>query len=446
VLDFEQAARSWAEEFPAFEARLGGRWPEWARLRRREALDRFADLGFPTTRREEWRHTNVTPIARTPFVAGGGAGTAERSSLDAHPLAGMPGSRLVFVDGELAPGLSEVRGLPEGVRVLGLAEAVSSEPELVEPWLDAEALLEDQAFPALNAAFLQDGAVVLVPDGTVVEDPVHLLFLSTSPSEATASHTRSLVLAGRSSQVTVVESHAAAAGGTYLTNAVTEIRAAENAGVDHYRVQTESRSAYHLATLAARQQRNSRVASHVFSLGAVLARSDVRVVFEGEGAEATLDGLYLVSGDQHSDNQTTVDHAVPRCRSEEVYRGILDGRGQGVFNGRVIVRPDAQKTEAHQSNRNLLLSDDVQAHTKPQLEINADDVKCSHGATIGRLDRDAVFYLRSRGLGEIEARRLLTAAFARVITDRVRVESLGESLDREIHRRLDAHGDDEVPA
>jgi Fe-S cluster assembly protein SufD len=448
---------------------------------RQAAIARFAALGFPTTRQEEWRYTNLAPLARAAFqraparIVGGGA-----TSLSAAPVAGAPrlgpgavarwsfdaAATLVFVDGQFAPELSTGAAgegpLPPGILVTSLAAVLAREPRRVTPWLGRHTSFQDQPFVALNTAFLHDGAVVLLPRGAVLERPVHLLYLSTPfpvapvrrsrhagssagaravaaakpavPAPATVSYPRNLIVAGEGSQLTVVETYAGE--GAYFTCGVTELIAGPGAVVDHYKVQRESREAYHLATLQVYGDRASAISSHSISLGGGLVRNDVNALLDGEGIDCILNGLYLADGRQLVDNHMRVEHAKPHCASHELYKGILDGKARTVFNGLIHVHPGAQKTDAKQSNRNLLLSADAIANSNPRLEIFADDVRCTHGSTVGQLDADAVFYLRSRGIGEAAARSLLTYAFASDIVARIKVEAVRHDLEEYLFARL----------
>lgn len=399
----------------------------WFDALRENASERWTALGFPSTHEEEWRFTNVAPIAKMPLRP------ASRGVRLYQFEAGLPGAahQLVFVNGGFSRELSSGRNLPAGVEVLSLAEALRTMPATVEPYLARQADFTGHAFVALNTAHLEDGAFIRIPRGVVVEAPIHLVFLASDG----VSHPRALVTAGANSQVTLVESYLGQPGEPYFTNAVTEIVSGENAVVDHYRLQLERADAFHVSTLEVRQGRNAIFSSHSFSFGGALVRNDVNSVLE-EGAECTLNGLYLADGRQHVDNHTAIDHAKPHGSSHELYKGILDGRATAVFNGKIYVRQDAQKTDARQTNKNLVLSEDAVINTKPELQIWADDVRCTHGATIGQLDAEAIFYLQSRGIGKNEARDLLTQAFARDIIERVRVEPLRDRLEKILHERL----------
>ncbi len=399
---------------------------EVVRRLRAEAAERFGALGFPTTREEEWRFTNVAPVARTRFVRPAAADhRALAAELAVHHLPGA--CEIVFVDGRHAPELS-ARDLPAGLTVESLAALLAREPETVAAVLGRKATFENQPFLALSTALFEDGAVVRVAPRAVVETPLHLIFWSTGAAEPTASFPRTLILAGEASQATIIERFAGRAGATYLTCPVTELVAGPAAVVDHYKLQKESAAAFHLSGVAIETARAANVSTHSFSLGGAIVRHDIRAGLAGEGSVATMNGLYLVVDRQLVDTHMRVDHRAPHCDSHELYKGVLDGRARAVFSGRIHVHPGAQKTDAKQTNRNLLLSDEAVANSQPQLEIYADDVKCTHGSTVGQLDDEAVFYLRSRGIGLEAARSLLTYAFAADLVERVKFEPLRREL------------------
>lgn len=406
--------------------------PEWMGRLRRAAYERFSALGFPTTKDEEWKYTNVSPISKTAFA---------RAPLDGFRPRGedLPdlscGARLVFVNGRFAPELSTL-GAEDGVQVYSLAAALKDGRAAVEAHLARYASFEKQAFVALNTALAEDGALVEIGKDAALERPVHLVFWTSAGEAPVAVHPRVLILAARGSQAAVIEHYLGTPGTRYFTNAVTEAVLGPGAVLDHNRIQDESELAYHVATFQAVQDRDSVLRSHNVAFGASLSRNDINSVLDAEGAEAVLNGLFLVDGDRHADFHTLLDHAKPHCTSHELYKGILDGRGVGVFNGKIIVRKDAQKTNAIQSNRNLLLSPDAVINTKPQLEIFADDVRCTHGATVGQMDREALFYLRSRGIPAAAAREMLTLAFAGEVLDEMRWEPLKERLTAELHQIL----------
>jgi Fe-S cluster assembly protein SufD len=424
------ARESYAAAFERFAAQQDGKGPSWLAPLRRAAISRFHEVGFPTRHDEEWRFTNPAPLAEATFSLAGrdrSAVTPERLRPFIFPA--LSGAQLVFVNGVYAPELSRLQALPPGVQVRSLAEALAIEPALVEPHLARHAGSEQQAFVALNTAFLSDGASVSIPRNAVVETPIHLLYVASATGEPTVSHPRTLLVAGENSQATVIEHYLGLEESIYFTNAVTEVVLAENAVLDHYKLQQESRQAFHVATMQVRLERSSNFASHSIALGGGFVRNDVNALLGAEGIECTLNGLYLADGRRLIDNHTVIDHAMPHCDSHELYKGILDGRAHGVFNGKIFVRQDAQKTDAKQTNKTLLLSEDAQINTKPQLEIFADDVKCTHGATVGQLDAEALFYLRTRGIGERDARNLLIYAFASDIISRIKVEPIRAQLD-----------------
>ncbi len=410
--------------------------PAWLAAARAKALERFLVRGFPTTREEDWRFTSVAPIARATFTAAPEREAAAVSAreVDALTFAGHDGPRLVFVDGRLAPGLSTSDGAP-GVEIRALREV---EPARLEELFSRQAAPEG-VFALLNTALFADGAFVSASPGVAATVPVHVAFLSTGGTGApTASHPRLVVHAARGSQLTIVESYGGRDGARYLTNAVTDVVAEDGAVLDHYKLQRESTAAWHVGTTTFRQGRSSSVSSHSIALGAALARSDVDQAFRGEGGECVLNGLFMAAGDQHLDTHTRIDHAHPHCTSRELYKGVLDGRARGVFVGRVLVRPGASKTDAQQTNKNLLLSREALVDSLPQLEILTDDVKCKHGSTTGQLDPTALFYLRSRGIAEAAARSLLVYAFASDLVVRVKVKALRASLERYLQSHLPA--------
>jgi Fe-S cluster assembly protein SufD len=422
---------TYEQVFAALRASGG---PSWLPALRRTAMDRFNALGFPTTRNEDWHFTSVTPIAERVFkVAPVRSGPATLSPADVAALVigDADWHRLVFVNGRFEASLSAFAGLPAEVRVTTLAEALKESPEFVAEHLGKLAGSETHTFTALNTAFAQDGVVIHVPGGQVVEAPVHIVHIADSRAAGAGIHPRLLVVAEALSQLTIVESFASTGslGAAYLTNTVAEIEVGNGARVDHYKIQRESTEAFHVGTTQVRQGRDSVYHSFSYAAGAALSRTNVYTQLDGENAETRLNGLYLIDGTQHADHQTFVEHLAPGCASRELYKGILDGSSHGVFNGKVYVAPVAQKTDGKQTNHALLLSDQARVDTKPQLEIFADDVKCTHGATVGRLDQDALFYMKSRGLGADNARALLTYAFAAEVLETIGVDALREGLE-----------------
>jgi Fe-S cluster assembly protein SufD len=421
-----------------FEKDFTNEGPSWIQDIRKKGIESFANLGYPTSRQEAWKYTSVKPIAEISFKRATPSGSSEITAdkLMSLPFGILDAIRIVFVNGHYAPKLSSISALPKGVKIESLAQVLKEDPHSVEPHLTRHATYKDHPFVALNTAFIEDGAFIFLPVGTILEKPIHLLFISQPNGEATVSYPRNLVIAQEASQAAIVESYVGWENNLYFTNAVTEIVAADSAFIDHYKLQQESQKAFHLASVAIHQGRESNYNSHSISLGGGLTRNEISTVLDAEGAECLLNGLYLVSDRQHVDNQTSIDHVKPHCTSLEIYKGILDGSAQGVFNGKILVRPDAQKTQARQTNNNLILSNDALVNTKPLLEIYNNDVKCNHGATIGRLDENQIFYLRSRGISEARARSLLTYAFASDIIGRMKIESLKTRLQEFIFAQL----------
>jgi Fe-S cluster assembly protein SufD len=439
--------RRWGAEMPQ---PLDSYITEWERTRelrkidgrlthiREEALHRFLSVGFPTTHDEEWRFTSVAPIVERTFRVASSVTDVSDIEVSRFRLPIATAAELVFVNGRYAPAVSRTAMLPAPSRVDTLASLRSIHVEEIESHLGRIAQFERHPFVALNTAFLDDGAVVQVPAGTVVNGPIHLLFLTTGAidGQRLIAHPRVLMILGENSQASVVETYAGPGGAQYFTNAVTEIVLGQNAVLDHYKLQYEGAESYHVGATFVLTSRNATCASHSISIGGALVRNDVVAVLNGEGVECTLNGLYAADAQRLVDNHTTIDHARPHCGSREVYKGVLAERARGVFNGKIIVRPDAQKTDAKQTNRALLLSEDAQINTKPQLEIFANDVKCTHGAAVGQLDDDALFYLRSRGLSEAVARRILIHAFAADVLNRLPLVPVRVEIESRLQRQL----------
>lgn len=436
-------AEAWADAFEAVRRTA----PDAIAGPRRRAFERFTALGMPTTRLEAWRFTNVAPIADTAFTL---AEPAEREAAKAfaaaHALPGV-GAGLTFVNGRHVAPASDVSGLPAGVDVASLADVLASDAggetrAAVESRLASCADFENEAFTALNTALLHDGAVVRVPAGAVVEQPIQLLFVTSPPpgGEPVTTHPRVLIVVGENARVRIAESHGGGGRSPYLTNTVAEVVAGPGAVVDHYKVIRESPAGHHVGALRVRLGRGANFSSHAITLGGAIVRHDAHARLDGEGAECTLNGLYLADGRRLVDNHTTIHHAKPRCSSHELYKGILDGDARAVFNGKIVVALDAQKTDAKQTNKALLLSEEAQINTKPELEIFADDVKCTHGATVGQLDADALFYLRARGLGPEQARNVLIHAFASDLLNHVAIEPLRERLEDLLLAQLPGSG------
>jgi Fe-S cluster assembly protein SufD len=395
--------------------------PAWLADRRRLAIERFSLLGIPTTHDEEYKYTSLKTLAGKAWSPAS-ATSVETPSVD---YAGKEAARLVFVDGNLVSATGDA----------SLLSSLQSRLSDVEGHLTRYADFESHALTALNTAFFTDGALVEIPEKAVIEGPIHIVWVSTGQA-GTVAHPRTLILAGRSSQASVIESFVSLAGGAAWINPVTEIVAEENARIEHFAVQQQGSGAIHTSVIQGLSERNGYISTISLSFGARLARNDVRVKLNGEGAECALDGLFVVNGKQHVDHHTVIDHASPHCNSHQLYKGVLDGEARGVFNGKIFVRRDAQKTDAIQNNNNLLLSPKAEIDTKPQLEIDANDVRCTHGATIGQLNAEALFYLQARGIGAVQARHLLTYAFAADLLERVNVAPLRDHFEHVLMRTL----------
>ena len=415
--------------------------PAWLADVRERALASFQAAGYPTTKNEDWHFTNPSAIAEATFEPMRPPSNAVSAEHLSQWLFGESWPRLVFVNGRFVPQFSRTEGL-DGIKVMSLAVAYREEPSLLERHLTRQADTSDpaQVFSAINTALMHDGAVIHVQRGASSTAPIHLLFLTDPSAGGGACHPRVLVVAEPQSQAMIIEQYASAGGTRYFTNAVTEAWIGDGATVSLFRLQQEARDAFHVGTTAVRQERDSHFVSFSFATGADLSRVNVYSELQGEGCGATLNGLYMLDGSQHCDHQTRIEHAAPNCYSRELYKGILDGTSHGVFNGKVYVHPEAQKTDGKQTNNTLLLSDRARIDTKPQLEIFADDVKCTHGATVGRIDETALFYMKSRGIPNNEARKLLTYAFAAEVLETIPVDALRDGLERLTLERFTGSG------
>jgi Fe-S cluster assembly protein SufD len=401
--------------------------PEWVRERRERAARRFAEVGFPTVRSEDWRFTNVAPIADARFPLAQGVFKQAPALVDA---VNVPGAvRLTICNGEFVPALSDLSTLPKGLKIAGLRDGARDNADGLEQHLAKTFEINAHPFAALNTSLLDDGVAVFIAKGAVIETPIHIVTLTGSDTGAVASHPRVLVVAGENSQARIAQTFIGAAGAAYFTNAVAEVMVGEGAIVDYYTDQRESDSAFHVANLQAHVSAKGVFSSHAFLTGAKIMRHDIGIALKGEGADCTMNGVYLADGDRLMDTHTSLDHAMPHCTSHELYKGILAGKAKAVFNGRIIVRLDAQKTDAKQTNRALLLSDEATINSNPQLEIFADDVKCTHGAAVGQLDEEALFYLMARGLTRIEARDMLLHAFAGEVLEGLKIPALREQIE-----------------
>ncbi len=430
--------------FQSLQERTASISPGWIQRLRESAMDRFDQLGFPSVKEEDWKYTNVAPISRIRFdpitsslPEPTGSLTANEVSLFGYVEAGT--SQLVFENGVLRKELSSLSGLA-GVIAIDLAQAIDDEQhgELIRKHLARGADHNVNGFTAMNTAMFPSGAFVLIPKGAVIESPLHLLFIANPAQSPVATFPRVLILAEENSQATIIETYVGLKESEYLTTAVVEVVLEDGARLEHYKVQRESVEAFHIATTSAELGSNSSYDTTTINFGAQLCRHDVKVVMAHEGAECWVDGLYVTGDGQHTDTHSVIDHQKPHCTSHQLYKGILDGKSRAVFNGKVFVRHDAQKTDAMQTNKNLLLSNEARVDTKPQLEILADDVKCAHGAAVGQIDADELFYLETRGIHHDLAKNLLTYGFAEEVIGKIKVESIRAQLDEAVLNRIQA--------
>ncbi len=434
MLGTSEALDAITARFAAIEHLTAANGSSWFEPRRRQAMERFVALGWPTPRQEAWRYFDLTPLRRTTFHY---VRDTERSRIGHEALAPfqvhcLPGAQLVFVDGYFEPALSTARNVPAGVVAGDLASALGARRPLLEAHLAQHAAFESQPFVALNTALLHDGACVVLPRGVAMRDPIHLLWLSTASQGPIVSHPRTILILEPQAELTLVEDYVSLGTESHFTNPVTEIVLGDGAVLDYYKLQRESRSAYHVGAIEVHQSRDSSFHSTSIAFGGSRTRNDLRCLLDGEGASCRLHGLNVIADAQLVDDHTSIVHARPHCTSHEIYKTILDGAAQGVFNGAVFVAKDAQKTNSRQENRNLVLSKEALMNTKPELQIHADDVKCSHGATVGELEADALFYLRARGIDTKTARRILTYAFANDVLERIRLEPLRKTVESDL--------------
>ncbi len=411
---------------------LGPTGVAWFDRLRSSAFERFTELGFPSIKNEEWKYTNVAPITRLDFSRIAGESEFDYSR---YRVPEAPDTEVVIVDGKLVVRPS---ALPEGVVALSISEAIQDERygEIARQHLARSADFVSSGFAALNTSLISDGIFILVPKNSQLALPIHLLFVSTGIERATFP--RVLVVAEENSSATIIESYVGADDAEYFTNAVVEVVLKDGARLEHYRIQREGGKSFHIAATAADLGSASSYNTTSINIGAQLSRHDVSVSMDHEGAECWVDGLYLVTDAQHTDTHSLIDHRKPHCSSHQLYKGILDGKSRAVFNGKIFVRHDAQKTDAMQTNKNLLLSNEARVDTKPQLEILADDVKCAHGAAVGQLDQDELFYLATRGIHSELARNLLTYGFAEEVIGKIKIDSIRAQLDEAVLHRLNA--------
>lgn len=436
----KQQENSYQGAFQSLEE-TAGQTPNWLARLRESAMDRFEQLGFPSVKEEEWKYTNVAPISRVNFEPV--VGPREARSFDAAEIANLSypeteATTLIFRNGILT--LNQELNLPEGVVAIDLAEAIVDDRygEVVREHLARNADYNANGFTALNTALFSSGAFIFIPRDLVIESPLHLLFISDTLNAKPASFPRVLIVAEANSRATLLESYAGLGDATYFTNAVLEIVLKEGARLEHYKIQRESGEAFHVATTSAALGSSSSYDTTTINFGGQLSRHDIQVRMNHEGAECWVDGLYMVGASQHTDTHSVIDHQQPHCSSHQLYKGILDGKSRAVFNGKIFVRHGAQKTDAMQTNKNLLLSDEARIDTKPQLEILADDVKCAHGAAVGQIDENELFYLETRGIHPDLAKNLLTYGFAEEVIDKIKIQSIKKQLDEAVLNRINA--------
>jgi len=422
--------------YNAFKDGLNGEsTPEINHLRQK-ALVTFKELPLPTTKDEEWRYTNISPLLKHNFTIANKEAKIPRGLVDKHLFNDMSSHQLVFINGYFSAENSKVNKLPEGVIIGSLSDAIKNYPEIVKKHFGKYAGDDHQVFTALSTAYIKDGAFVYVPEGKIIEDTVHIIFITSELNKEIITQPRNLFVARKNSHLTIIEHYISEVENIHFTNTVTEIFVDENSVFDHIKLQEESRNAFHIARMEVNQERYSNFKSFFFSTGAAISRNNLNSKFNDESGECTLNGLFLIEGEQLFDAHTVIDHANAHCDSHEHYIGILDDKAKGVFNGKVMVRQDAQKTNAFQKNNNIILSNSALVNTKPQLEIFADDVKCSHGATIGQIDEEAMFYLKSRGIGDKSATAILLNAFASVVITPIKVESIRKYVIEILSKRF----------
>jgi Fe-S cluster assembly protein SufD len=424
------------EQFRKFEQRLNGQRTSPLHAIRTQAIEQFAQLHFPSAGNEDWKYTNIEPVLKHAFEPSltYSKGAITSGQIASLAIEGLSCMKLVFINGNFAEELSSP--IPSHAAITNISDAMPDHAEMIQSHLHEYLKSNGDIFSSLNSAFLMNGAFIQIPDGVNVEEPIHLLFINTSKEKTIISQPFNLIIAGKHSQATIIETYASLDDAVAFTNSLTLVSADDHAALNYVKLQNENDKTYHIDTTHFDLQRSTNVMSTVITFGGALTRNLFRANLNAEGVECTLNGLYLTHDDRHVDNRTVIHHAKPHCNSHELYKGILDGRSTGVFNGKIIVHQDAQKTDAKQSNKNLLLSKDATINTKPQLEIFADDVKCTHGATIGRLDKESLFYLRSRGISRENAQNMLTYAFAGEVVSKISHEPVRTYLDNLLFARL----------
>lgn len=425
------------KSFEKFESSLNGEMASDFHKVRKNAISAFAEMDFPTTKNEDWKYTNIEPILNYNFIPAEKKTKLNPEDISKYLIPGLKAKTIVFINGQFSEKLSSLNHDIEklGIKIDSFANIVKRVPELVNKYFAKYAKLNN-GFIALNTAFAKDGAFIYVPDEITVNDPIHILNLNGGENDNLLSQPRNLIIGGKNSKVKIIESYNSITDKTNFTNVVTEVIAEEGSNIELYRIQDENQNSFQVSLTQVEQKKRSVFTVYTMTTGGALVRNDVNSVLDDEGCETHLYGLYITDGSQHVDNHTMMDHAKPHCLSNELYKGVLNGKSRAVFNGKVLVRPDAQKTNAYQSNKNILLSPDAKVDTKPQLEIFADDVKCSHGATVGQLDEESLFYLRSRGIPKDMARSILIRAFANDVFEEIKIDEVHEHLNNLIFSKL----------
>lgn len=414
----------------------GGEVP-WLSDIRQQGAEAFLSLGLPSVRHEDWKYTNIKPIVKRTFsIPEKGGSSLSDEQLDGLSILGLIAHRIVFIDGYFSESDSNLADIPDGVTVCELSKAIEEKPELVKPFLGHLTSNPEHGFRALNNAFIQEGLFIRLQKDIRLDQPIECLFISSTAEEGYVSQPRNLIIAEENSELSIIERYASIGDKHSLSNSITEVFALENSRIEHYKIQQESSRSYHVGSWLIEQAEKSQVQTHNVALGGAIARTDIRVRLQGEESQCGLNGVYVLNEKQHIDNHTQVDHCIADTKSNEFYKGVLADRARAVFHGRIIVHQDAQRTDAQQQNKNLLLSGDAEIDTKPQLEIYADDVSCSHGATVGQLDENALFYLQSRGIDTNTARGLLTYAFANDVINEFSLPALRSYVEHQLSNKL----------
>ena len=438
-IEFDSKIESYIKGFGEFNKSVAINTDHIKKLRK-TAIDNFSELGFPTLRDEDWRFTNLAPISKSKFkISENGSTGVSSKDIEKFLFKKLDSYNLVFINGKYISELSNIENIQDKVLISSLTEAATNSSDIVSEYLGRFLNIETEAFNALNTAFFQDGVFVYVPKSTVLDKPVHAVYISNS-EEQTVLNPRNLIIAEDNCELKIIEHYVSLSETVYLSNVVSEIFIGENSNLEHYMLEFESKKSFNISTLRVEQKRNSNLNSHSVLLGGALVRNNVHPVLSGEGCNSLINGLYMSNDRQHMDNFMRVEHASPHCDSRQFYNGVLDDKSRGVFHGRIIVHEGAEKTDAKQTNRNLLLSDTAQIDTKPQLEIYNDDVKCTHGATIGQMDENAIFYLQSRGIPKKEAQAIMLKGFTGESFANMSIEPVRSYLEKVANDWFDSRG------